>query len=287
MAEIVGQQLQLDCAPQPSPRSAVYFIYEPMTQLREKRLYRLPHSAHQPFLRSGSLPCQHKQVGLPLQRLARLVSAIGLIGCQYASVCLRRKPDACFPIGYVSRRQCRRDDLALYVDQHVQLVAEEPPGAGLSEVCPLISEQSHHPMTDGLTDRDRFRVNRIYREAEAVTAPGRFDHLPDQIREAMKASDPLLVRAHAREGCGEVVADEPVSLFEGSDTQRRLHQGEGDNLSVSESRLGIRRRAPGGPPRVSFEVVVNEAIDFSHLIYNGSQGGRPPGAKFGQNTFTP
>ena len=289
MAEIVSQQLQLDCAPQSSPRPAIYFVYKPMTQLREKRLYRLSHSAHQPLLWPGSLPRQHKHFGLSFHRLARLFSAVGLICRQYPSVCRRSKPDARFPVGYIGRGQHRSDDLPFYVDQHMQLEAEEPSGAGLAEVRPFIPKQPHHPVTNRLTDWYRLGVNSIKREAESVTAASRFDHRSDQITEPVKARDPLLIRAELRESLREVEADEAISLFERGDSESRLHQSDGQYLSVSESRPTVMRRAPACSLRVSFEVVVDEAVDFSHLVkYRSSQKGRPPGVDWFSNPiFTP
>jgi len=271
MAEIVSQQLQLNGAPQSSPRPAVDFVYKSMTQPRKKRLDWLSHPAHQPFLRSGSLPRQHKYFGLSFYSFARFISAIGLICRKDASVCRRRKPDARFSVSQVSRSQGCRNDPAFYVDQHVHLEAEEPSGAGLAEVRPLISKQPHDTMTNGLTDRDRLGVYGVKREAEPVTESGGLNHLSDNLAQPMKACDPLLVGAESRESLGEVKANEAVSLLERSDSESRLHQSDSQYLGISESRIGVRRRAPSGPARVGFEVIIDEAIDFSHLIYNGSQ----------------
>lgn len=96
-------------------------------------------------------------------------------------------------------------------------------------------------MTNGFTDRYRLGVNRIKRESEAVIATSRFDHRSDQIAEPVKARDPLLVGAESRESIREVKADESVGLFERSDSESRLHQSDRQYLSISESRLRVRR----------------------------------------------
>lgn len=43
--------------------------------------------------------------------------------------------------------------------------------------------------------------------------------------------------------------------------------------------FGIRRLSPVRKLWRSFEVIINEAVDVDHLIYNGAQAGRPPSVK--------
>ena len=87
----------------------------------------------------------------------------------------------------------------------------------------------------------------------------------------MKAREPLLIGAQMREGPGEVSANEAISLFERSHTKAACIRARVmTSASVKAGRQLGDERQPAR--RGCFEVVVNEAIDLSHLIYNGSQG---------------
>src|SRR5205085_3095199 len=62
------------------------------------------------------------------------------------------------------------------------------------------------------------------------------------------------------------------------------HQTDGDDLRIREGRRGIGRAAPTGQPGMGFEEVINKAIDFRHLVYNGRQMARPPSVRLGVAT---
>src|SRR5215212_10135294 len=105
----------------------------------------------------------------------------------------------------------------------------------------------------------------------------------------MQASDPLLIRAKLRESRSKVIGDQLVSLFERGNTEEALHQADGDDFGIGKSWRGIGRTAPVCQRSVGFKEVINKAVDFGHLVYNGRQMGRPPSVEmsFATTFYTP
>ena len=93
---------------------------------------------------------------------------------------------------------------------------------------------------------------------------------------AVQPLKPLLIGAKPWEGRGEVAGDEFVGLLEGSDAEETLHEADGDDFGIGEGGRGVRRGAPSREGGRFVEEVINEAEDVGHLVYNGSQRGRPP-----------
>jgi hypothetical protein len=160
------------------------------------------------------------------------------------------------------------------VAQGMQLEAKEPASTALAKISALISEQSHSSVTNGFADRDGFGINQV--KATAPQKTSRLKQSADDRREAMQACQPLLISAKLWEGGSKVLGDELIGLFERGDAEKTLHQADGDDFRISERGHGIGRTAPVGQAGVGFEEVINEAVDVSHLVYNGRQMGRPP-----------
>src|SRR4051812_18227650 len=60
MTNVIEQDLELDCVPQPIPRAREHAVYKLMPQLREAGLYSLPHLREQELL-DGRVPARDEQ----------------------------------------------------------------------------------------------------------------------------------------------------------------------------------------------------------------------------------
>jgi hypothetical protein len=93
------------------------------------------------------------------------------------------------------------------------------------------------------------------------------------------AGNPLLIRRKERESRGKVIADKFIGLLERIYPDAALHQSDCDDFRIGKSRRSIRRVSPLSQALIGFEELITEDVSFSHLIYNGSEAGRPPGVK--------
>src|SRR6185295_118535 len=103
----------------------------------------------------------------------------------------------------------------------------------------------------------------------------RFKQPANEWAESVQSSNPLLIRTDQRESRSEVRSNKSIGLLERIYSEKALHQSNSDDFGICESRISIGRGAPMSQAGVGFEEVINEDVGFSHLIYNGSQMGRP------------
>lgn len=274
MTQIVAQQFELDRIPQSAPRTTEYAIYKTMPQLAEQRLHALPHAAVQgPFV--GHVSSRHQQQVIFFgQHLGKLRPAVTQVSQHHAASHRFGQFRPWPAIIEIPRRQPRVHDTTIAVAQGVEFEAKEPAGTALAEVSTLVAQQAHSPVTNGFADRDGFGINQV--EAAVTQQASRLKQSADDRTEAMQPLQPLLIRAKRRESGDKVIGNQSVSLFERGDAEETLHQADGDDFRIREGWRRIGRAAPMGQPGMSFEEIINEAVDVSHLVYNGRQMGRPP-----------
>jgi hypothetical protein len=248
-----------------------------MPELTEQCFDALSHAAVQLSLLRHVSPRHQQQLVFLCQQLGKVRPFVAQIRQQYAtSDCLRqfRRRAA---IIQVARSQHRVNNAAIDVAQGVQFEAKEPTCTALAEISPFIAQQAHATRANGFTDGDRLGINQV--KLATTREAGRFKQPTDERREPMQVSQPLLIRTKLRKGRGKVISNEMIGLFEGSDAEVALHQSNGDNFCICKSRLVIGRTTPVGQRDVGLKEVINEAVDFGHMIYNGRQMGRPPSVR--------
>src|SRR6185436_1563466 len=163
------------------------------------------------------------------------------------------------------------------IDCGVKLEAKEPSFAALSKIGSFFSQQSHTPVSYALAYWYGLRIEDRQLEVKPVRKASRFYEMASNFRQRVKASYPLFVRTEFRESGFVISLNQRESLLQSSNTKTALHQSYRDDLSISKKRNLIGRASPMSQFRISFEVVGYKAVDFSHLVYNGDQRGRPPG----------
>lgn len=258
-----------------------------MPKLTEQRLNALPHAAVQLSLVGYILPRDQQQLVLLGQHLGKLWPAITQVSQHHATIKGFGQLRSRSAIIKIARRQHRINDAAIDVAQRVQFEAKEPARTTFAKVSAFIAQQPHSAMSNGLADRDGLGVNQV--ESAVSHKTGRLEQSANERAEAMQASKPLLIRTKPGESRDKIIGNQSVSLFERSNTKKALHQANSDDFRVGEGWCGIVRAAPVSQARVDFEEVINEAVDFSHLVYNGRQMGRPPGVRLSVATpfYTP
>ena len=250
-----------------------------MIKLSQKHLYPLTDTTEHLLVLWHIPSCDHQQLGFIRKRIHRLRAAISRISQQNASICHQAQINRCVTVVTVASCQHRCDYLPVDIEEGVQLEAEEPPLARLAKISACLTQRAHAAVTNGLADRDGLGIYQVKREFEPISSPGRLNQMADDVTQLMKAGDPLFVRAESGESWSKVVTDNLIRLLQGGYPETTLHQADSNDFGVCENGLGVRRMPPSGQLRMSFKEIINEAIDLSHLIYNGSQAGRPPGAK--------
>jgi hypothetical protein len=287
MAKIVVEQFQLYRVPQSLPGSAENPINKVMPKLREQRFNPLTHTAVK-FSLFGHIPARYQQqFTLICKQLSELWSFIAQISKQYPSIYRLSQFKGWISIIDIAGSQNSIHNAPVDITQGVELKAEEPPRASFAKVCPIFSEQSHTTVTNRLTDRDGLGISKV--ESDPTSKASRLKQPAYDRTEPVQASNPLLIRTDEREGRSIVIVDKIIGLLERIYSDTALHQGNCNDLSISEGWFIIRRTPPMSQTRMCFKEVIDKAVDLSHLIYNGSQMGRPPGVEMGFATsfYTP
>src|SRR5215208_1605159 len=280
MAKIIVKQFQFDRAPQSLPRTRVHLINKHTPKLREECLYSLSQATDQsPFL--ACIKCSYQQrLRFICQLLSYILASIAVVCKRYSSISHMSQRQCRFSITRIARCKQPTNKMSVDVDRGMQFEAKEPSFAGFAKVCSFFSKQSHTPMPYRTTDWYRLGVVDGQVHLKAIAVAGRFTKMTCNITQSVKACNPLFVRAKHGKGQALIKSSKQISLLQGGDTKTALHQSDSDYLSICKERLLIGRASPMSQSRVSFEVIINKAVDFSHLIYNRSQRGRPPGEEF-------
>lgn len=258
-----------------------------MPKLTEQRFNPLPHAAVQFAFVRHVPPRDQQQVVLFSQQLGQLRPVLAQIRQHQAPINGLCQFRSRAPVIDIASRQDRINNAAIQIAQGVQFETKEPASTGFTKVGPLITQQAHPPVTNGFTDGDRLGIQQV--ESASAEQSSRDQQPTDDRAETMQALKPLLVGAKFRESRSKIIGDKVIGLFERSDAEKTLHQANGDNFRIGKGWRGIGRAAPVGQPGVGFKEVINEAVDVSHLIYNGRQMGRPPGVEmcFATSFYTP
>ena len=159
----------------------------------------------------------------------------------------------------------------------LRLLREQDVATGFSELKPraqvwtpeltsqvverwLVLPQPEQNLQVILRDPEPFHSKRL------VKVRGSRERAADRDGERVQPLHPLLVGAEAREGRPPVPPHQLVSFLERRAAESVLQQGDGDDFRIGEAGPAVRRTPPARPRGVGLEVVINEAVDFGHLM---------------------
>jgi len=161
-----------------------------------------------------------------LREYEHLTLARLLLAQHRAALCCPAQSQSRVTVIRVGGRQQCAQDMSPRRREQVQLEAEEPALARLAEVSPVLSQQPHSTVPDGVTDGNRLGVHQIevigFREFDGHGA----NQLSDQAGERVQTLHPLLIGNQMREGRSPVLADERVSLLQRVASQKRFAAGQ-------------------------------------------------------------
>jgi hypothetical protein len=272
------QQLQLDRVPQPFPRPAEEAINELIPQLRKGGFDSLSHRADQSRILRRIGPRDDQYLRFLGQQLGQLWASVSQISQDHAALDEPQQRQGRVAIITVGWGQHRPFAAAVNVAQQMQLKAKEPAGAALAEISALFAQISDPAVAKGFAQTDRLGINQIQAQSAALTS--RMEEMTDQVRQVVEAAQPFLIRTEQWESAWVIAGNELVSLFEGGDAKAALHQRDGDDLGIRESRQAMVGSPPISQLRMDLKEIIHEAVDFGHLVYTRSHGGHPPGARF-------
>src|SRR5215216_1540390 len=236
-----------------------------MPQLREACLNGLPHLRKQE-LASGRIPARDEQCfGLLLKQGSRGLATIAQVSEQDSAIAGLAQREQRRAVIEAGGRQHDIEKTPGDGAQSMQFEAEEPALTCLPEACAVLSHQAHTPMSQRVTQWYRLGIDQIQGRGLFARAGG-LQQQADVDGELMQAPQPFCVRRQARESALEVIGYQTIGLLEGGDLKRALHQRDGQNFRVGKARRMVGRTPPPGAVRMSFQVVVNKAVDFGHLM---------------------
>jgi len=197
MAQIVSNELELDCIPQSAPRTRVNPIYKHSPKLRKKCLYSLSDAAYQGSLLFAISCCYHQHFGFFYQISRYLLAFIAPITNCYSHITHKRQPNSSLSITQISQSQKSTYKLPIDVYRSVQLESKEPSFAGFAKVCPIFSQQSHTTVTNRVTHGYWLRIEDEHFTIESVAVASRFNEMTNNFTQLVKSSHPSLIRAKA------------------------------------------------------------------------------------------
>lgn len=277
MTQIVAQQLQFYRIPQSLPRPAHYSVYKCMPKLTKQRLYPLSHAAVQFSLFLYIAPPDQQHFLFLTQHLKQLWPTVSQISKHHSTIYNFTQFWRCNSVIYVTRTQYRINDAAIDVSQNVQFEPEKPSCTAFAKISSFISQQPHSSVTDGFADWNRLGIYKV--KTASASKPGRLKDATNYGSQSMKASNPLLIGAKFGKGRSKVIGNNLISFLERCNTEMRLHQSYGDDFCIGKIGMMIRGASPVSERGMSLKEVINKAEDMSHMIYNGSQVGRPPSVR--------
>ena len=167
----------------------------------------------------------------------------------------------------IARSQNSIHNAPIDVTQGVQLKAEELPCASFSKVCHIFSKQSHTTVTNRLRNRDRLGISKV--KSDPTSPASRLKQSACDRTESAQASNPLLIRTDRREGRSIIIDDKIIGLLQRIYSKTTLHQGNCNDLSISEGWVTVRRTPPMSQTRMFFKEINDKTVDFGYLIYRG------------------
>ena len=234
-------------------------------QLREGRLHSRPDRSQQRLLLANFSSRQQQQAGFFRQPLGQLLSPITEIADRHTALDELGECRSHVAVSPVAGRQHGADDPPGEVGEQMQLEAEKPAFARFAEVRAVFAQQPDPPVAPGQAHWQRLGIEQ--KDRPPLLRPARrFQHLPDETRQAMQAREPLLRAAEVRESRPGIGFDQGISAPQGGAAEGALHQGDGHDFSISEVRGGIIRLSPVRAPSMGLEVVVDKHVDFRQML---------------------
>ena len=236
-----------------------------MPQLREAGLNRLPHLREQE-LPGGRVPARDEQhIRLFRRQGSRRCAPIAQVSKQDSTIACLAQREQWVAVIEGGGRQHDIEKPPGNGAQSMQFEAKELALTCLPEACAVLSEQPHSSMSQGVTQRYGLGINQI----EGCSLFARAGSLQQQANmdgELMQAPQPLGVRGQARESALEVIGYQTIGLLESGNLKRALQKRHGQNFRVGKARHRMGGTPPAGAMRMSFQVIVNKAVDFGHLM---------------------
>jgi hypothetical protein len=160
----------------------------------------------------------------------------------------------------------------------MHLEAKEPSTASFAEIGSIFSEVSRSAVSDGFAYRYWFGVYQAQLQSGALASDAK--EMADDLAQSVQPANPFTIGRDKRKSVFVIADNELIGLFESGHTETALHQGDSDNLGIAESRAVIVGSSPIGQAGIGLEEVIDEAEDFSHLVYTRSHRGHPPGERY-------
>src|SRR6201999_103724 len=248
------------------PRTTKDAVYKARPQLREGRLDALAQTTDECAPPPRFLWRNQEQFRFFSQRARQRSASITAITQHDAAINCLRKCSCHISLIGVARSQHTAQDFSTMRRDEVQFETEEPSGRRFPKIRSIFSQETHSPVTDWFADRNRLGVHQIERRGVEVAAACGCDQLPNQRTHQMQTTEPLFVGAQVRKGRSPVVANEQVSLLERGAFKRTLQKRNGEHLGIREGRLAGRRTAPLRALWMRFEIIINKAVVYGHLM---------------------
>jgi len=262
------------------PRTTQHAIHKSTPQFAKQRLDPLTQTANEcsPFLvqLSAIFRRNEQHLGFISHHFGQRCANISQVTQQDSTVNRERQRRSSITVMEIGGQQHAATNVTVQVAQQMQLEAEEPAGRRFAPVSTIFSEESYPSMPNRLADWNRLGVNQIERRGWHLRGTRRFSQLPNQCGQSMKPRQPLFVRDQMREGCAPVLTHQQVSFLQCGATERALQQSNSQDLGVRKGWLRVRRTSLACAPRVGFEIIINKAVDFNHLMLYAAQGRCPP-----------
>ena len=258
------------------PRTTKHTVNKPVPQLRECCLDALAQTTDEWATPARLLWCDEQHLGFLRQQGCQWSTSIATITQHNAAINCLRKCSGHISLIRVGWRQRTAQHFSRLSCDDMQLEAEIPARRRFTEISPVFSQQSHTSMPDRFADRNRLGIHQIKRCRLEITATCGFNQLPNKRREQMQPMEPLFVRAQPRKGAAKVRLHEQVSALQGGAAEGALQKRNGQDFGIGESRTGMRRASPVSAARMGFEKIINEDVDFCHLMFYAAHGRCPP-----------
>ena len=111
------------------------------------------------------------------------------------------------------------------VDHDMQFESKEPALARLTEISPILSEQSYSPMTDGMTYRDRLGIDNEQIRIKSFAIARCLHQMPGYFPQCVQARNPLLIRTQMGKCRSVIVPNQLIDLLQSRYPKCALHQG--------------------------------------------------------------
>src|ERR1700749_111016 len=262
------------------PRTTQHAIYKNTPQLAEERFDPFTQAADECsalLMQSSAIfRCHEQHFSFLSHHFGQRRTLISQVAQHHSTVNRECQCSGRIRVIEVGWQKQPATNVTIHVTQQMQLETEEPARRRLAPSRAIFSQESYPSMPNRLADRDGLRVNQIKGRRLDLSRARGLSQLPDQCGQSVESGQTLFVGDKMRESPRPVGAHQQVSFLERGATERALQQSDRENLGIGKNRLRMGRTSPASPARMSFEIIINKAVDFGHLMLYAAQGRCPP-----------